>query len=160
IVREVTLTPSNSQPIHLALVIFLLISSAGIFCACLISTTADPCVSSRFLINIPYLVVTTAVGCFHLIKVKLKYWEKILYFVIPLLMTLTGLLSAAQNTTSNKLAVNYNRVNEIIDFLQSRHLTYGYGPYHGSLSNAVTWISNFHVKIRPVRFDPQTGWMI
>jgi hypothetical protein len=44
-------------------------------------------------------------------------------------------------------------------FLEAQGLTYGYGTYFGSLSNAVTWMSNGAVAIRPIVFAADTGFV-
>lgn len=42
-------------------------------------------------------------------------------------------------------------------FLERNGLRYGYGPYWGSYSGAVTWLSGGRVRIRAVAFDARTG---
>ena len=48
-------------------------------------------------------------------------------------------------------------VDAIADFLRSHDLTYGFGPYWGSLGNAVTASTNGAIRIRPVMFSRISG---
>jgi hypothetical protein len=44
-------------------------------------------------------------------------------------------------------------------FLQQHELTYGYGEYWGASANCVTLIGAGKVTMRPVTFNPQTGFI-
>lgn len=46
---------------------------------------------------------------------------------------------------------------ELADFLRANGLSYGYGPYWGSEANAIGWISQGRVVIRPVQFNRATS---
>jgi hypothetical protein len=50
-------------------------------------------------------------------------------------------------------------VPQLTAFLASKDLTYGFGSYWGTSANAVTWMSNGAVTIRPIWFDAGTGFI-
>jgi hypothetical protein len=68
-----------------------------------------------------------------------------------------GLVTTAPVWRAPGLALQTNGVDQIIGFLQANGLSYGYGPYHGANTNAVTALSNGQITIRPVLFDKVTG---
>lgn len=135
------------------------ISISGISFAFIFSNIQQADYSARFLVNILFFTITTisiyAEKTWKNSNLPLKYFAAACAF----LFIISGLLSIYQAPTRNIAHSPDTKARDILDFLKSHNLDYGYGPYWGSYSNAVTWLSGNKIVIRPVTFDPKTGFM-
>ncbi len=125
---------------------------------CLNVTQGD--YSGRFLINILYfyaifMAVAVARGW-----PRLGWRGKIVIGLFTGLFMGCGLATTAPVWRAPGFTIQTNGVDGIIGFLRANGLSYGYGPYHGANTNAVTALSDGRVTIRPVEFDPETGRML
>lgn len=66
------------------------------------------------------------------------------------LFMLTGLLSAPRDWLRLRPEMQDAQVRELVSFLGANGLTYGYGGFWGAQANAVGWVSEGRVVMRPV----------
>src|SRR5208337_2856160 len=86
-------------------------------------------------------------------------WQKSAKGLFIGLFLVCGLITTAPIWSAPGFAMQTNGAEEIIGLLQANGLTYGYGPYWGAEANVVTALSSGRNIIRPVTFDPKTGWL-
>ncbi|MDR3504787.1 MAG: hypothetical protein P4L52_00925 [Acidocella sp.] len=115
--------------------------------------------SGRFLINVLYLFITFVVVAMARGWRQMGWWQKSATGLFMGLFLVCGLVTTSPIWSAPGFAMQTNGVEGIIGLLQANGLTYGYGPYHGARANAVTAMSNGRIVIRPVTFDPKTGWL-
>lgn len=142
-----------------AFLIFAFFSIGGILLAFLITDVQANTYSGRFLINIIYLVVISItisiIHNWHYISTLMKVFS----IVITFLFVSSGIISNLQIIDKIRFTVDTESSDNFINFLVENNLTYGYGPYWGSLANSTTIASNYKVIIRPVTFNIQSGYM-
>jgi hypothetical protein len=140
-----------------AVLVFAFISSGAICAAFVLLDTVGQDYSARFLLNIFYLLVIV-LGV--LIDANWRIMPaKILGGAVACLFVVASLSSTFAIWTTRHFTLQDNDIPQEIAFLQQNGLSYGYGPYHGSQSSAVTAITNGALTIRPVTFSPVTGEM-
>lgn len=117
-------------------------------------------ITARFLVNCFYLI---AIGLGVLVDRNWKSSSRILRItsasVIALFIT-AGVTSNLQAWKMPGFATKDGGTNALVDFLRNNNLSYGYGPYWGSHSNAIAAASQFEIRVRPVVFDRTSGMMI
>lgn len=144
--------------------LFSLLTAGGISVAFVIGDTVASAVSARFLLNL--YVVSLIWLSLAASKHRLPPFEQVGKWVQRPVMALaamylvSSLLSLYPLVRKADGEVNSTRAAELSRYLRENGLEYGYGPYWGTLSNAVTWVSGGAVVVRPVVFDKNTGAMI
>ncbi|XHR27383.1 MAG: hypothetical protein ACFUZC_15720 [Chthoniobacteraceae bacterium] len=136
------------------------VSLGGISAALVLSRVSAGETSGRFLVNWLYLapvfVAVALEGGWRRVPVGFRAFA----VACALAFAATGIATTAPYwRAGNADAANAGRV-AMEKFLGKNGLNYGYGPYWGSLSNAVTWATGERLVIRPVNFSPETGGMI
>lgn len=134
-----------------------LFSVAGICAAYVISSVPANVTSSRFVINALYLVTITIVVCVVRRWPVLPRPGRILITLVGVSYLLTAMTSLYRFAHISWYPQGDRAVSAMIETLDKHGLNYGYGPYHGSKSNAVTVMTDGRIIIRPVAFDPATG---
>lgn len=147
----------RSEPRYRLFLVFAAFSIGGISAAFLISSVAANLSSARFLVNIFYLVLIALVVFFY------QHWSNIRTFYRWSILLLTGLF-ALSTFMGYIFFINKSdylqsdlEIKQLIHTLDQHNLNYGYGPYHGSKSNAVTLLTHGRITIRPVAFDKPGG---
>ncbi len=115
--------------------------------------------SGRFLLNVLYLFVTVLGVVLDLGWRRFSAWQRVGFCAVVFLFFSAGLVSTAPAWSRPGLMVRDGQVQRRIEFLTKNGLNYGYGPYWGSLANAVTALSQGKIILRPVLFNPQNGRM-
>ena len=115
--------------------------------------------SGRFLINVLYLFLIFVVVAIARGWRQMGWWQKSATGLFMGLFLVCGLITTAPVWGAPGFAMQTNGAEEIIGLLQANGLTYGYGPYWGAEANVVTALSSGRNIIRPVTFDPKTGWL-
>jgi hypothetical protein len=117
--------------------------------------------SGRFLMNVLYFIVIGFAITADLGWQKYGPKRRGLVVFVSALFLIASLDGTYPFWSSNRFVVrNYFGVTQLVTFLKQNDLTYGYGPFHGSHSNAVTATSQNTVKLRPALFDPLTGMIM
>ncbi len=70
---------------------------------------------------------------------------------------IAGLVS---NQLTLRPTIPRNGIPALAKFLTAHHLSFGYGPYWPTEANAMNWVSNGAVTIRPIVYDRQSGRFI
>jgi len=113
--------------------------------------------AGRFLLNDLYLfAVLLAVGAGRVRGL----WRRVVVGLYAAAFMLCGLITTHPAWGPPGIQMQTNGLAAEAAFLEANGLSYGYGPYHGSGSNAVTALSGGEVVIRPVLFDAKTGWIL
>ncbi len=136
------------------------VSLGGISAALVLSRVSAGETSGRFLVSWLYLapvfVAVALEGGWRRVPVGLRAFA----VACALAFAAAGVASTAPYwRVGNANDGNAGRV-ALEKFLEANGLNYGYGPYWGCLSNAVTWATGERIVIRPVNFSPETGGMI
>lgn len=146
----------KKEPSHLFLVLVSLASIGAIFLSFIV-TFAKNDNGGRYLINFVFLaplLIALNLEWFATRKLKyLAYCTTILFFV-------TSISSNVTLWKNQPLSVNANTVQSLMTFLNTNHLSQGYGPYWGSQANAITWMSHETIRFYPVMFSPENGHII
>ncbi|HYA26901.1 MAG TPA: hypothetical protein VEE82_02780 [Thermodesulfovibrionales bacterium] len=147
---------------HLRIVFYCVIafSIGGMLLAVLVSDNPVQNYSGRYFINVLYLAV---IGVTVVLELNWDTTSK----VLKLASILAGVMFISAGIISNYhlwkvpgIIVKDNNVLGFIDFLSKNKLNYGYGPFWGSSANAITWLSESKIRIRPVSFEKITGRMV
>lgn len=132
-------------------------SIGGVTLAFALNDSATFSLSARFLINVPYVLVTGLGVLLERNWTQLRNPERGISAALVLLFVLAGASSTFAYWRSPVMGFNAARVTALVDFLRAENLTYGYGPYWGASANPVTAVSGEEIIMRPVTFDPTTG---
>lgn len=136
---------------------FAMFSVVGICAAYVISSVEASVTSSRFVINVLYIITISIVV---LITQRWALMPMAMRSVVCLvaafylIASALGLYSFSEKKRYAKFDLT---LAELVATLDEHGLTYGYGPYHGSKSNVVTVMTNGRITLRPVTFDQNTG---
>jgi hypothetical protein len=150
---------SLAMPAGPGFVIFSFFSIGGVTLAFVLNDSNSFSLSARFLINVPYLVVTGLGVLLDLNRRSLAKSQRGFAAALLLLFLAAGATSTSPAWSRPAQGFGTERVAGLIAFLRSENLTYGYGPYWGGNANAVTAASGQTVIMRPVSFDPLTGML-
>jgi len=121
----------------------LLMSIAMIFCSFLISSYVYDLMGARYL-------TFTTLALLMLVAVSYQVREKIFFLIILSLLMFSALSSCVYISAMN---LNPNeREYDLIAFLSTQNLTYGYGTYWDS--NVITYLSGENITIRSTYFFP------
>jgi hypothetical protein len=143
-----------------AFYLFAFFSVGGIMLAYAIGSIEATSITARFLVNCFYLI---AIGLGVLID---RNWKNsTLIARIVSLSVVTLFISAAVSSNLHAwqipgFAIRDGETNLLVDFLRKNNLSYGYGPYWGSHSNAVSAASQFQIRVRPIVFDRTNGTIV
>lgn len=134
-----------------------LFSVLGICSAYVISGVLANATSSRFVINVFYIVTMTIVV--HAIQAwpSMNLKNKLGIIFVALLYLVTSMVSIPRFSQLSGYPKGKSAVNELINKLGEHGLNYGYGQYHGSKSNAVTVMTNGRIIVRPITYQVGTG---
>lgn len=145
---------SNRQHVFIGAALF---SVLGICSAYVISNVLANVTSSRFVINVLYMVTITIVVSMVQRWPTMRLHSRLLIVGIGAFYLGTSIVSHQRFSAIGWYPQSDRAVNELIQTLDEHGLNYGYGQYHGSKSNAVSVITNGRIIIRPVTYDQVTG---
>lgn len=136
---------SNKNKIYV--VIFSLLSIAGIASSFVLSYESPDYISSRFFMN---------VTCFALLLccMGMSSKFKLFFYIIAFLFSVSSINSYINN--KSPLHNQTEIINNYIDFLKKNDLHYGYGSFWDK-SMTVNWLSGGNIHITPVFFNPASG---
>ncbi|MHB1667822.1 DUF7024 domain-containing protein [Thiomonas sp.] len=147
--------------------IFTALSVAGISFAFIFSNIQQAGYSARFIINILFFDIAFTIILTELAWSKIGVAYKILVVGCGIIFISAGLISNFKFIIRPHIKTQDKGAQDIIKYLKAHNLNYGYGPYWygngpywGIGSNAVTWLSDNKIIIRPVMFNPTSGFMI
>ena len=116
--------------------------------------------AGRFLVNfyffVPLLIVIVATGP----GPRQRWHARVPLAIGGGLFVVAGIMSNPQAWMAGRPVVRTAGVPDFVRFLEQNGLTYGYGPYWGSAANAVSWVSDGRVRIRPVQRDRASGRIV
>lgn len=126
--------------------VLLLLSILGVASSFIIGLPEKMEYSARFLVNIVYIVPLMI-----FINTQRKF--------NPITSLFFGMafISAIYSHTLHTKNNHDLDVKEQMNFMRENHLTYGYGAYWGTKANAISWISNGKIIIRPMTVELSTG---
>lgn len=145
---------SDRQHVFIGVALF---SVLGISSAYVISSVLANVTSSRFVINVLYMVTITIVAFMVQYWSAMRLQSRLAIVGIVAFYLGASIVSHQRFSEISWYPQSDRAVNELIQTLDVHGLNYGYGQYHGSKSNAVTVITNERVIIRPVAYDQATG---
>jgi hypothetical protein len=126
--------------------VLLLLSILGVTSSFVIGLPEKMEYSARFLVNIIYIIPLMI-----FINTQKKLIPIVsLFFVI---MLTSAIYSHTLHTKDN----HDLDAKEQMAFMKENHLTYGYGAYWGAKANAISWLSNGGIIIRPMMIENNTG---
>lgn len=142
-----TLTDKEINKNKIYVVIFSLLSIAGIASSFVLSYESPDYISSRFFMNIT---------CFALLLccMGMSSRFKLFFYAIAFLFSVSSINSYINN--KSPLHNQTEIINSYIDFLKKNDLHYGYGSFWDK-SITVNWLSGGNIHITPVFFNPATG---
>lgn len=161
-IKAIALTSLNNLFCNIQRLFFyttIILSIIGIQLAFLLSDYVLPRdVSAHYLLNVLYFLILGL--CIIMEKIWNKTERVLKYFcvIIVVLYIFSGIKSTIPYWLQTGIQLK-TRSGGLIKFLSENNLKYGYGPYWGSDANAVTWLSNEAVRLRPIQFDRNTGQM-
>ncbi|HFF6076942.1 TPA: hypothetical protein ACGFDW_003835 [Escherichia coli] len=141
------LSDNKKNTYRIYIVLFSLLSIAGIVSSFILSYKSPDYISMRFFMN---------VTCFALILccIGTSTKAKILFYLIAFLFSISSIKSYTNN--ASPLHDQEKIVKSYIDFLKKNNLHYGYGSFW-DLSMTVNWLSGGDIQITPVFFNADSG---
>ncbi|WP_141738271.1 hypothetical protein [Acidithiobacillus caldus] len=134
-------------------VYFTFLSILVMVCAFVFSNFPGGNYSARYLVNIFYFIFIIVIYAY-----SIKYDGKIYKMAVPLLLFALYAASSLYQGVPYWTKVPLNQKNStsisLINFLEGHGLHYGYGGYWSSDANAISVLSDYHVFIRPVSYEP------
>jgi hypothetical protein len=138
-----------------------LTSIGGILLASTITTAALASQDGmRFIINVPYLLVLAVLPSVAAVWTMTKRLYQHVAAIAALILAGITCLTLYTQTRTLEFALTDHGASDFVTFAHANGLQFGYGAYWGSNANAVTWVSNGTVVIRPVRFSKASGEII
>ena len=112
---------------------------------------------ARMFANVYFFLPLLIALALHFATRHMPRPARIASCVCAALLAMTGVLSSPSVWLHSGPHVRTEEELNLASYLQAHGLHYGYGPYWGSQANAVTWLTNEAVTIRPVAFDRKDG---
>lgn len=129
----------------------------GIIAAFVLSNVEATLQSGRFVINCAYLAVIAVAVLAEIEPRGQTRWTRSFAAALLSFFVVSSVVSSWKLVNGTPFSFKDSGVAGITDMLRRHALTYGYGPYWGSLSNAVTAYSKGEIRVRPVLFSPING---
>jgi hypothetical protein len=154
--RRVWLGPDPDKPFAFAVAA---LSAGGTAAALTIMNAPATEISSRFLINIPYLLAPVigvlAESCWS----RMGRVQKAAAVALPAALTITGMIGTGAHLRPDGVVIRDLGVDGETAFLKANGLSYGYGPYWGSNANVMALATRDAIRVRPVTFSRSSGVM-
>jgi hypothetical protein len=144
------------------LIVFLVVaiwSSAAIIAAFVLANIPAGTYSARFLVNVEIFAIISFGVMVDIHWATLSSAKKLVSMTLITVFTLAGLVSTFPAWGKNAPSPSARKIETLIHLLRDNGLTYGYGPYQGSGSLAVTALTANAIKLRPITFNPRNGLM-
>lgn len=136
------------------------LSAAGTLSALTIMNAPVLDLSGRYIINLPFFVLLTLGVLADEAWSAAPRWRRVIGAAPLVLVAVSGVIGGAARWGHGFVHFVDTGVPAEAAFLRANGLTYGYGPYWGSLANAVTAQTHEQIRIRPVSFSGGTGMIV
>jgi hypothetical protein len=135
------------------------LSAGGTSAALTIMNQSATEISTRFLINIPFLLAPVIGVLAERGWNSMPRLQKAAVVVLPAAVAITGMIGGAGHLSPGGIAIPDLGVESEVAFLKAHGLSYGYGNYWGSNANVVALVTHDAIRVRPVTYTRTSGMM-